>query len=163
MIEYIKGDLLQAFERGDVDAIAHQCNCFCTLGRGTAKGIAKSIGERYPSARIADIETRSGDATKLGGYSVAKAQRNLFNLRNGLIFNVYGQYRYGNDKQYTDVTALMRGLTSACEYIKSLGIYTIGIPKIGAGRGGAEWSEIEEMILSVSNTTGVNFKVYEID
>lgn len=30
----IKGNLLDAFDRGDVDIIAHQCNCFCNMGSG---------------------------------------------------------------------------------------------------------------------------------
>lgn len=83
------GDLLQEVEQGRYDAILHCCNCFNTLARGTARGIAQSIGELWPLARSLDSETLVGDISKLGTFTQGV-------LPNGtMLFNVYGQYGYG--------------------------------------------------------------------
>ena len=44
MIIYRKGDLLEAFEKGDVNIIAHGVNCKRVMG----SGIAKQIKDKYP-------------------------------------------------------------------------------------------------------------------
>ena len=70
----IKGNLLDAFDRGDVDVIAHQCNCFCIMG----SGIAPQIAKRYPAAYAADKATVKGDANKLGDFTRAIIPRTVY-------------------------------------------------------------------------------------
>lgn len=83
------GDLIIEARAGHYDAIMHCCNCFNTLGKGTAHGIAKIIGEEWPVARLADNRTKIGDINKLGTFSDCVTANGL------IIFNVYGQYGYG--------------------------------------------------------------------
>lgn len=83
------GDLIIEARAGHYDAIMHCCNCFNTLGRGTAHGIAKTIGEEWPVARLADNRTAEGDINKLGTFSDCVTANGM------IIYNVYGQYGYG--------------------------------------------------------------------
>jgi O-acetyl-ADP-ribose deacetylase (regulator of RNase III) len=43
-VQIIKGNLLDAFDKGEVNVIGHIVNCQGVMG----SGIAKSIKERYP-------------------------------------------------------------------------------------------------------------------
>lgn len=137
MIRYRKGDLIDALNLGMVDVIAHQANCFNTMG----SGVAKAIRENFPEAYEADCRTVKGDKGKLGSVSIASVPA-------GFIFNLYGQYNYGKDgSQYTDYLALadalgeMARVLNACDFTGD-----IGLPKIGAGTGGGDWSIIETLI-----------------
>lgn len=38
---YKKGDLVKACLNGEVDAAAHQCNCFCRTGEGLHHNLRK--------------------------------------------------------------------------------------------------------------------------
>jgi len=42
----ISGDLISLAREGRFDLIAHDCNCFCTLGAGTAKWINAEFPSR---------------------------------------------------------------------------------------------------------------------
>lgn len=44
---YKKGDLVKACLNGEVDAAAHQCNCFCRMGRGIAPQFKKAYPELW--------------------------------------------------------------------------------------------------------------------
>ena len=84
----IKGNLLDAFDRGDVDVIAHQCNCFCNMG----SGIAPQIAKRYPAARAADNTTIKGDSDKMGTFTRAIISRDVDGeiIDDGIVYNLYG-------------------------------------------------------------------------
>ena len=56
MLEYIKGDAIQALENGDITVLAHACNH--TVGMGA--GIAKSIADKYPVVDSYDKEYGCG-------------------------------------------------------------------------------------------------------
>lgn len=136
-MRYVVGDLCDALERGEVDAIGHQANCFNTMN----SGVAKAIRTRFPQAYEADCETVKGDRGKLGDLSLATAG-------SGLIYNLYGQYNYGYDaKGYTDYSALQSALFEMREdLLTGSGFKVVGFPKIGAGLGGGDWDTIAEII-----------------
>ena len=132
-IEYIvTGDLLDMFEDGAFDAIAHGCNCMNTMG----SGVAKQIAMQYTRAKDADNNTIRGDWNKLGNHSRAQ-------LPSGQrIYNLYTQYKYGRGKhvEYLAVAKCFDRL-DACAYETR-----VGIPKIGAGLGGGDWGIISKII-----------------
>ena len=134
---YVKGDLIQAMKQGNVQCIAHQSNCFNTMG----SGVALAIKNAFPEAYEADCKTIRGDEWKLGGFTMAATV-------DGYVFNLYGQYKYGKDgKQYTDYTAIESSLRNMACKLRTLGFAgTIGLPKIGAGTGGGDWSIISQII-----------------
>lgn len=53
MITYVKGDLLEAFDKGEIDVILHQTNC---ISKEDISGIAKSIFSKYPEALKVHLE-----------------------------------------------------------------------------------------------------------
>ncbi len=132
MITYKEGDLLKAALAGDVHVIMHQCNCFNTFG----SGIAKQIKMVFPEAFDADLETKKGDVAKLGTYTVA-ASRGI------LIYNLYGQYGVSATNMQTRYDALEDAMSSVSELIAHT---VIGIPRIGCGLGGGDWSIVEDIV-----------------
>lgn len=138
MLTYKKGCLISALRRGEVQAIAHQSNCFNTMG----SGVALAVKRAFPEAEAADLATTKGDRRKLGGYTVASTT-------DGLVFNLYGQYNYGKDgAKYTDYFALEESMANMALKLRSLEFTgKIGIPLIGAGTGGGRWDAIERIVL----------------
>lgn len=57
---YVKGNLIEALKSGSVQAIAHQANCFNTMG----SGVALAIKNAFPEAYEADCKTVKGDKKK---------------------------------------------------------------------------------------------------
>jgi O-acetyl-ADP-ribose deacetylase (regulator of RNase III) len=148
---YVKGNLIEALKTGSVQAIAHQSNCFNTMG----SGVALAVKNAFPEAYEADCKTVKGDEKKLGGFTMAATVH-------GYIFNLYGQYNYGKDgKVYTSYAALESALTNMAYKLRGIGFTgTIGLPKIGAGTGGGKWEVISEIIEKTLN--GLEVKIYEL-
>jgi O-acetyl-ADP-ribose deacetylase (regulator of RNase III) len=153
MITQIKSDVLLA----PVDAIAHQANCFCTMGAG----IAKTIKEKFPEVYAADCATTKGDRSKLGSFSYAYV-RSPDNPQLRVVINLYAQYAYGRDKRQTSYDALVDSLTSLKEGMIRSQIMTtdsdstypplrsLGIPyKMGCVNGGGDWRIVKTIITSV--------------
>jgi O-acetyl-ADP-ribose deacetylase (regulator of RNase III) len=115
MIKEIKGDLIRSAKNGEFDLIAHQANCFNTMG----SGIAKSIKEEWPEAAAVDSATIKGDRSKLGTISFTTNT-------NPIIVNLYGQFDYWSPGVLTDYDALEKALLKMKETFPS--------KKIGMGR-----------------------------
>lgn len=131
------------------DAIAHGCNCYCTMGAG----IAKDIRINFPAAYEADMQTIRGDLNKLGNYSYAK---HIWNDNTELyIFNAYTQFHYDATTKPLNYAALelcMKKIALACELNK----LKLGIPLIGYGLAGGDLYRILDIFnkeLSKVDTT----------
>lgn len=152
--EVVQGDLIALAKDYEYDAIAHGCNCLCTMG----SGIAPMIRQAFPEAWEADQLTVKGDRDKLGSYSVGYDEKHdLF------IFNLYTQYDYFGRKQgrrdvdYNAVTSAFAAMNGWC---KELGVTHIGIPKIGAGLAGGDWETIKERINAVTPDLDIELVEY---
>lgn len=142
---YKVGDLIHAAQAGAIDAFAHGCNCYCTMGSGIAPQIKKAFPDMYDS----DLATDKGDHKKLGNYTWAI-------MKGGLLigFNLYSQYGYwGRNKGLRDLdyNALYDALAGMKSFLEQHtdqpeGGRRIGFPKIGAGLAGGDWKVIEVMI-----------------
>lgn len=119
------------FDQKDIDVIIQQCNCFNTMGAG----FAKEIKARYPEAFDADNRTKRGDVSKLGSYTCGVGKDGKH------IINMYGQYRYGRDKCYTDYEAVRKALQEfKDDYVTPSPPVVFGIPyKMGCNLGGGDW------------------------
>lgn len=135
MLKYKKGDLIRAAQKGEVNVIAHQCNCFNNMGAG----IAPQIKKAFPEAWLADNATQKGDKDKFGKLSYAESG-DVF------IFNLYGQYSYGRGVN-TNYTMLRKSLEqmSRMLYAKRDEV-KIGLPRIGCGLGGGSWVIVSQII-----------------
>lgn len=140
-MEYVVGDLCDALEFGEVDAIGHQANCFNTMN----SGVAKALRNRWPEVYQADCQTIKGDRSKLGDLTLATVK---VDGGHGLVYNLYGQYNYGYDaKGYTNYEALRGALMNMRDdLLTGVGLTHVGFPKIGAGLGGGDWDTIAEII-----------------
>ncbi len=140
-MRYVVGDLCDALERGEVDAIGHQANCFNTMN----SGVAKALRKRWPEVYEADCRTKKGDPLKFGDLSLATVATKF---GSGLVYNLYGQFNYGYDsKGYTNYAKLEQSMEAMREdLLTGVGLTHVGFPKIGAGLGGGDWDTIAEII-----------------
>lgn len=129
------GDLIQLAKSGEFNAIAHGCNCFCTMGGG----IALQIKKNFPKAYRADLKTEKGDLSKLGTFTSAYVEK--YDLD---VINLYTQYRYGGKGTYVNYYAVedcMRNINARYKGCK------IGFPKIGCGLAGGDWKIIRKIMV----------------
>lgn len=139
MLRYEIGCLIEAAKDGYVEIIAHQANCFNTM----KSGIAPLIAEAFPEAWEADQATLRGDKSKLGTCSVGWNEEYCVD-----IFNLYGQYNYsrkGLDTEYDALRSALKAMLAHADFIE-WEKPKVGLPKLGAGFGGGDWSIISKII-----------------
>ncbi|MCH5585437.1 Appr-1-p processing protein [Shimazuella sp. AN120528] len=156
MIHIISGDLLKS----DCTIIGHQCNCWGVMGAG----IAKQIRLLYPEVHETDKNfSIPYGADRLGRFSYTKVKDKK--VENRLIFNLYGQNRYGRKRTYTKVEALQQAVDTMLQFIQSEyeGTIKIGLPfGIGAGLSGGNWDEISQMLSKVSEQNNQDIFLYQL-
>lgn len=142
MIKIVKGNLLEAKE----NIIGHQVNCMGVMN----SGVAKQIRNKYPNVYEEYLE-------KVDEYTVGEDLReNLLGEVQGvvvddnkLVVNMFGQYKYGYDgEQYTNTEALFKCFKAIRLVAEKNGI-SVALPyMIGSYRGGADWKEVEGLLLT---------------
>ena len=146
---YEYSDLIQCFKQGSVDAIAHGCNCFNTMGAG----IALTIKNEFPEAYTADAGTIKGHRGKLGTYTSVDTQY-------GVIYNAYTQYTYWDENDMLSYDAVRSVFERINADMRSRGITRLGIPRIGAARAGGDWGIIINLIKEVCTDIDVYYIEY---
>lgn len=135
MVKQIVGDLIKSAKKGEFEVIAHQCNCFNTMG----SGIAKSIKDEWQEASDVDDATTKGDMSKLGTITFTKNTTPI-------IVNLYGQFDYWSKGVLTDYASLQKSLIEMKQKFPGK---KIGMPKIGSLRARGDWSVILPIIEKV--------------
>jgi O-acetyl-ADP-ribose deacetylase (regulator of RNase III) len=129
-IEYVKGDLLNT----DIKHIIHGCN-----SRGImSAGVAKAIRDKYPKAYQDYIDSYNSFGLELGTI-VSSVQDD-----GKIIHNAITQKNCGIDsnKIYVSYWAV----ANVFNYINTLGIEYIAMPKIGSGLANGDWNVISAII-----------------
>lgn len=152
-VKIVEGDLLDAFDRGEVNVIAHVTNCMGVMG----SGIARSIKLRYPLVYKEYQQHLDASRKWVGGPEGTINYTNLGYHQDGWrykkVYNLYAQYNYGRDYRHLNYGALSKcltvmsyGLTKASEL--SVQDYdVIGFPfRMGSDRAGGDWDIVLEMI-----------------
>lgn len=158
MLKYAKGDLIKAAQLGEVDIIAHCCNCFNTMGSGIAPQIAKA----FPNAKRVDDATNSGDRDKLGDATVSVTD---FENHTVWVYNLYGQYGYwsrrdgGIDLNYFFLAKSLEAMRNDMLYFDAQDA-KIGFPKIGCGLAGGDWTVVSQIIETIFE--GFDVTIYEL-
>ena len=134
----IQGNLIDLALDGTFDVIIQGCNCFNTMGAG----LAKEIRERMPEVWEADQKTRKGDIQKLGNFTHVIYDDRLY------VFNCYTQYRYGkNHEDGDDMPVDYEAITLCLRKINHfLPGKSIGVPLIGCGLAGGDWTIVEKIV-----------------
>jgi len=131
MIIYKKGDVVKAALNHEFNVLVHGCNCYHTMG----SGVAKQIKKEFPNAYAIDCTTPKGPE-KLGDITIAHQHCVA-------IVNAYTQNFYGGGKCHADYAAIRSCMR---KIKKNFGSLKIGMPKIGAGLAGGDWTTIEKII-----------------
>lgn len=150
------------FEQGelllsDCTIIAHQMNCFGVF----QTPFAKQIQRIYPEAVLVDKKYKLPPRKRLGRFSFV-----LTNDGSKLIFQLYGQFRYGEKRNYTDYEALKNSLEQcfkAVQLAEKKGYpIKIGLPQdFGTGIAGGDQERIYSMLKSFSATYQYDIHLYE--
>jgi O-acetyl-ADP-ribose deacetylase (regulator of RNase III) len=150
-----EGDLIVDALSGKFDAIAHGCNCFCTMGAG----IALPMREKFyaDTARLEQKMFR-GDINKLGcidfinvvvdpteGIARVGMAAELWSdeWTHGKIvsvINAYTQYQLGKDARYDALSTCLSKINHVFRNKK------VGIPRIGCQIGGLDWTVVKPLI-----------------
>jgi O-acetyl-ADP-ribose deacetylase (regulator of RNase III) len=172
----IKGNLIALAKQGNFDIIVHGCNCFNTMGSGIAKQIRENFSYAYEvdQKTVKGDRNKLGSFTvaRIDHWSMVPAlfqEADPFFVPEVKIFyvvNAYAQYEYGTNKQHFDYNAFQTFLYSFKNYVKLMsdsmvrkherGLFNynehmarqirIGLPMIGSGLAGGDWTRIEEML-----------------
>lgn len=145
MPDIIAADLL-SFPKlpiGNINVIAHSCNCQKTM----AAGLAKKIKDKFPNVYEVDCK-KSGDDW-LGKYTAAKVGKDKF------VVNLYTQYTYGTDQRQVNYEAFYTALDSLVLSLSKKNTegknYILGLPyKISCDLAGGDWEIIGSMIDSIA-------------
>ena len=140
--ELINGDLLDAFDKGEVDVIGHVVNCCGVMG----SGIAKSIKKKYPEVFEYYIDTLSDHelfyTDPLGEVDFVSIDEHSLTP---IVLNIYAQRRYGVDKRHLNYGALALAFVDIVANTSKDN--KIGFPyKMGSDRAGGDWEIVLEMI-----------------
>lgn len=154
MYKEIKGDLIELAKNGNFDVITHGCNCLCVMKAGIAPQIAKAFGaDKFDMEQYTGIEKLGNidyQTLVLGENTIW----NLFDADNKLndpeliVVNSYTQHSYGKNhkdgvNKPLDYQALQLCLRKINYVFKGK---KIGLPKIGCGLAGGDWSTVKEVI-----------------
>jgi O-acetyl-ADP-ribose deacetylase (regulator of RNase III) len=159
-MKIIEGDLIALAKQGHFEVITHGCNCFCTMGAGIAVPMKQNFKcDVFPM----EHPNYKGDINKLGTIDylpitlVLEKPIKIGNLNllapdfGGFVLTVvnsYTQYHYGRNHldgvykpvDYEAITLCMRKINN-----KFKG-KSIGLPKIGCGLAGGDWSIVSKII-----------------
>ena len=156
-VNEIKGDLITLAENGMFDVIAQGNNCFCAQKSGLAPQMVKAFNtDTFPL----EDEDRLGDINKLGQIdfqhfyvaTLTLPEPKKLETLNGLemtklvVVNCYTQY--GTKRLDNQTPIDYEALTLCLRKINSIfkGKH-VGLPFIGAGLAGGDWTRIKQIIL----------------
>jgi O-acetyl-ADP-ribose deacetylase (regulator of RNase III) len=143
-VHFIKGDI---FATEGLRVFAHGCNC----AGGMGAGIAIEFARRWPRmqeeyvARCADGRFGLGDV-----FAWTEGEHTIYNLGTQLHW-----------KKKAQLPALTKALRTMLEMAPASGIERIGLPRIGAGLGGLDWTRVKRVLGEVGAETKVTLTVFE--
>jgi O-acetyl-ADP-ribose deacetylase (regulator of RNase III) len=141
---FTKGDL---FATEGLSAFAHGCNC----AGGMGAGIAVAFKSRWPRmfeeyrARCDDRRFNLGDVF-------------VWNDGDVTIYNLATQEHWKKKAKYP---ALEASLTRMIGLATVGGVARIGLPRIGAGLGGLDWTRVKRMLAEAGEKTAIELVVFE--
>lgn len=132
----------------DRGIIVHGCNCQGVMGSGVAKFLRDKYPEIFPSyhERCEFAKNDGDEDVLLGDVDVVNIRKDLF-VVNGFTQSFYGKgARSGKYATEPAITGVLT-YTYTLAHILCLPVYA---PKIGAGRGGLDWStEVEPIFQKI--------------
>lgn len=150
LIKIVKGNLIHARE----DIIGHQVNAQGAMNSGVARSVREAFPNVYKEYR--ELVTGLNNAGDFRHTLMGQVQG--VSIGNGKwVANLFGQNDFGYDKktQYTDTASLFQCFLSLRKTAENANM-SVALPyKIGCYRGGANWEEVEVLLLTA-------FEGYEV-
>lgn len=144
------GDLLDFLRNGEVDAIAHCCNCQGVMGAG----IALQIKTQMPKAYLAYKTFENYSGLELGTISQSS------NVKGECVYNIHAQGRYGGGDRHLNYEAIYVGLEEVRDNMISLDMHKLGVPNfMGCALAGGDWPVVSAMISSVFQYTTIDVHI----
>ena len=144
MIQTVNENIIKALKKGDIQLLAHGCNC----SGGFGSGVAGQIAKEFPMARREYLAYHEIGGTVLGNVQFVDVLPHNKKV-DKFIANCMTQQRYGNaartGKVYCDYQAIRTALEEVKEFA-SLNNLVVGMPKIGCGLAGGSWSRVNKII-----------------
>lgn len=104
-------------------------------------GLARQVRAKYPQV-YAPYRAYCATGNALGTVLFVPVSDN------NIIANIFGQNKYGRDKQYTDYAALQTAFRRVAEVARERNL-PIAIPyRIGCGLGGGDWATVHKIIMT---------------
>lgn len=149
----LNGNLIDKARASEFDVIAHGCNCFCTMNSGVSALMVKYF--RCDTYKMEQPKFK-GDINKLGtidfdSFYLTKRRKYID------VVNAYTQYEYGDGKQYIDYEALALCLRKINIIFRGK---HIGLPRIGCGCGGGDWSIVNGIMKRELTNMDVTIVMY---
>lgn len=144
-VTFIAGDL---FTHPGLEAIAHGCNCAGAMGKGIALESKRRWPDMYHEYRNRCLNDRfhPGDLFVWQAVDIT-------------IFNLGTQKSW---KTKAEPEAIRQSLSAMIAMATTMGIATIGLPRIGAGLGGLKWDDVKAIIIELAEEPGVELIVFEV-
>jgi|SRR5882672_770761 len=141
---FTRGDI---FASEDIRAYAHGCNCAGAMGAGIAIEFKRRWPRMYAeyAARCADGRFGLGDV-----FVWSEGERTIYSL---------GTQEHWRKK--AQIPALTKALAKMLDLATHAGIERVGLPRIGAGLGGLDWTRVKKVITEAGAETKVTMVVFE--
>ncbi len=138
MLRFIDQDIL----RVDAGLICHQTNCAGVMGSGLALQIKTKYPEVYEAYSRFCAGYKTLNTSPLGLVYTVRITPEL------VIANLFGQYGYGTDKQYTDYVSVELAFAELAKLLKYEFVKgPIYVPyRMGCGFGGGNWETYSAII-----------------
>lgn len=121
-------------------------------------GIALQIKRAYPQAALIDVQTRTGDRSKLG--TINYVDITIPGKQPFKVINAYTQYYYGmQNGAPVDYDAIRKAFQAVAKLLTPGS--TIGIPKIGCGLAGGNWSIVAKIVEEELHNFRVTLVIFE--
>jgi len=142
-IKYVKGNIIDALAKGDIDVFAHGVNCMGGFG----SGLAGEIARRLPAVRSSYHSKYVIEGWGLGQIQIV----NITQPFKGFILNCATQKEYGRDPlsqpngRYCSYEAIRDCMIEYHEICKEKN-WLPAIPLIGCGLAGGDWKEVSKIV-----------------
>lgn len=143
MLRFVTGDLFGS----KAQTLVNTVNCVGVMG----KGVALAFKERYPE--MYDDYRRRCEAGE-----IRPGVLTLYTTTPPWVLNFPTKRHWRNRSRLGDVEA---GLKALAEQYKDWGIESLGIPALGCGHGGLDWSNVRPLIEKYLGPLDINVEVYE--
>ena len=143
MLRFVHGDIFLS----TMHTITNPVNCVGVMG----KGLAFEFKNRYPR-HFTDYRKMCQEHKIAPGVpAVTRAD-----CRSILLFPTKDHWRNPSELQFIE-----EGLKFIAEHYEEMGIYSLALPKLGAGLGGLKWADVKALIIKYLGNLPINIEVYE--